>query len=238
MLTQKINYVLILLLFVGLFYSCKKESNEYTTVIWEVVNPATGVGYSNILVRLYEAKKKSSGIEYSLIYEGQTNNQGRAEYSFKANLNNKYWYSPEINEGSLGVGGIDYAVIKQPSPSVTNVTKDEENIIRYEIVPYGEYVQHTKNIDCQGPGDKMRFRRKFIHTGGLSSSFSDWIPNEELNGYSYIEGCYENLSDNPIKIPSDSILYEIEVIKSGITETLYEKFYVGPEQVDTIKLYY
>jgi hypothetical protein len=234
---QKINNVLILFFTVLLLSGCKKESKEYTTVVWEVVNPVTNAPYTNIKVRLYEAKKTNNGIEYSLIYEGKTNNQGRAEYSFKANLSGKYWYRPEINEGSLGVNGIDYSVIKQPSPSVTNVKKDEENIIRYEIVPYGEYVQHTKNIDCQGPNDKMRYRRKFIYTGGLSSNFSDWIPNLESNGIEYREGCYDNMSTN-MNIRSDSILYEIEVIKNGITETLYEKFYVGPEQVDTIKLYY
>jgi hypothetical protein len=232
---QKINYVLILFLVVGFFSSCKKESKEYTTVIWEVINPVTNAPYTNILVRLYEAKKKSSGIEYSLIYEGQTNNQGRAEYSFKANLNNKYWYSPEINEGSLGVGGIDYAVIKQPSPSVTTVTKDEENIIRYEIVPYAEYYFHIKNINCQGSDDKMRYRSNRLYTRP-NDGFSDWSPSETLTS-GYYEGCYDNLSNLKTN-RSDSIIYEIEVTRNGLTEIITKKFYRGPENVDTIKLYY
>ena len=235
---QKIIHVLILFLATLLLSGCRKESKEFTTVEWVVVNPVTNAPYINLKVRLYEAKATNNGIKYKLIYEGETDSQGRAKYSFKAALSTKYWYKPEINEGSLGVNGIDYSVIMQPSPSDENVKKDDENIVRYEIVPYGEYVQHTKNIDCQGPNDRMRLRKKFLYTGKGTNNFSDWLPNEELNGYSYIEGCYENLSANPIKIPSDSILYEIEVIRNGNTETIYETFYVGPELVDTVKIFY
>jgi hypothetical protein len=235
MVHQKIIYVLSLLFFVGFFLGCKKESNEYTTVTWEVINPVTAVGYSNVLVRLYEAKKKSSGIEYSLIYEGKTNNQGRAEYSFKANLNNKYWYSPEINEGSLGVGGIDYLIIKQPSPSVTTVTKDEENIIRYEIVPYAKFYRHVKNLNCQGAGDKMRYRSKSIYTSS-SGDFTSWSPNSDLNS-GYFEGCYEYISSLRTN-PSDSVIYEMEVTRNGVTEITTQKFYRDPNSIDTLELFY
>lgn len=41
MADKKINYVLILFLAVLLIAGCKKKSKEYTTVIWEVVNPVT-----------------------------------------------------------------------------------------------------------------------------------------------------------------------------------------------------
>ena len=232
----KINYVLILFFTVLLSASCRKESKEYTTVIWEVVNPVTNSPYVNMTVRLYEAKATNNGIEYKLIYEGKTNSQGVAEYSFKAALSGKYWYKPEINEGSLGVGGIDYKVIKQTSPSVETVKKDQENLLRYEIVPYGEYVQHTINIDCQGSDDKMRYRRKFIYTGKGENDFGNWHPIN-FQEEEYIEGCYDNLS-SIIQIPMDSILYEVEVTKNGNTETLYKIFYVGPDKIDTIKLYY
>jgi hypothetical protein len=225
---QKINYVLILFFTVLLLAGCKKESKEYTTVIWEVVNPVTNAPYTNIKVRLYEAKKTNNGIEYSLIYEGKTNNQGRVEYSFKANLSGKYWYRPEINEGSLGVNGIDYSVIKQPSPSVDNVKKDEENIIRYEIVPYGEYVTHIKNINCQGTNDQMRLRRRYKVTG-FSADFDDWTP--------YNEGCFENIY-GVYKRRSDSVFFEIEVIRGSSTEIIQKEFFIGPNEIDTLKLYY
>jgi hypothetical protein len=229
---QKINYVLILFLVVGLSFGCKKESKEYTTVIWEVINPANDEGYTNILVRLYEAKKKSGGIEYNLIYEGKTNSQGRAEYSFKANLNNKYWYRPEINEGSLGVNGIDYSVIKQPSPSVTIVKKDEENIIKYEIIPYHNRMTHIKNSNCQGSGDIMRFRLKYLYTG--SGGWSIWTPEHAL-----YEGCIEDYSDVRSR-PLDHIVTEIEVTRQGgsVENYIDTSFIEGENNVDTIKVYY
>lgn len=232
---QKVNHVLILFLAALLMMGCKKESKTYTTVTWEIINPVTGEGFSGVPVSLYEVRYGSSA-SYLKIWSGTTNENGLAVHKFKAYTSTKYGYTGSADLSVLGVLGIDYSVIKQPSPG--QMLKNTKNKLRYEIVPYGDYVQHTKNIDCQGVEDKMRLRRKFIYTGKGENEFSDWFPNEELNGFSYIEGCYENISDDPIQIPSDSILFEIEVTKNGITEILYEKFYVGPEQVDTIKIYY
>ncbi len=73
---QKINYVLILFLTVLLLAGCKKKSKEYTTVIWEVVNPVTSEPYTNMLVRLYEAKKKNNGIEYTVLFENKIGKSG------------------------------------------------------------------------------------------------------------------------------------------------------------------
>lgn len=188
-----------------------------------------------MLIRLYEAKATNNGIEYKLIYEGETDSQGRAKYIFKAALSNKYWYKPEINEGSLGINGIDYSVIKQPSPSDENVKKDEENEVRYEIVPYAEFVYHIKNVDYQNSNDKMRYRSNRLYTRP-NDGFSNWSPSPTLTS-GYYEGCYENTS-NAVTNQSDSILYEIEVTRNGNIETLYKTFFVGSGQLDTIKLYY
>lgn len=227
--------VLICLLIGLFFFSCKKESKEFTTVEWVVINPVTNNPYVNMLVRLYEAKATNDGIEYKLIYEGKTNHQGRAQYSFKAALSGKYWYKPEINEGSLGVGGIDYKVIKQPSPSVENVKKDEENEVRYEIVPYAKFYRYVKNVNCQGTDDKMRYRSKSIYTSS-SGEFTSWSPNSDLNS-GYFEGCYEYIS--PLRTnPSDSVIYEVEVTRNGITEVMIQKFYRNPNSVDTLKIFY
>ncbi|RFC53641.1 hypothetical protein [Brumimicrobium aurantiacum] len=231
----KINYVLILFLATLLFAGCKKKSKENTTVIWEVVNPVTATPYVNMLVRLYEAKKTNKGIEHTLVYEGKTDQSGRAEFSFKANLAGKFWYRPEINEGSLGVNGIDYSVIKQPSPSDENVLKDEENVVRYEIVPNGEFVIHIKNTNCLNANDKMRYRINQLYTRPFDG-YSNWSPSPTLTS-GYYEGCYESLS-NVLVNPSDSIVYELEVIKNNNTELIKLKFHNRPNEVDTIKLYY
>lgn len=41
-----------------------------------------------------------------------------------------------------------------------------------------------------------------------------------------------------MNIPSDSILYEIEVTKNGNKEVYHKTFFVGSGQVDTVKIYY
>ena len=232
---QKIIHVLILFLATLLLSGCRKESKEFTTVEWVVVNPVTNAPYINLKVRLYEAKATNNGIKYKLIYEGETDSQGRAKYSFKAALSTKYWYKPEINEGSLGVNGIDYSVIKQPSPSDENVKKDEVNEVRYEIVPYAKFYREVKNVNCQGTDDKMRYRSKSIYTSS-SAEFTSWSPNPDLTS-GYFEGCYEYIS--PLRTnPSDSVVYEIEVTRNGTTEVTTQKFYRNPNSVDTLKIFY
>jgi len=235
MVQQKINYVLILFLAVLLLAACKKKSKEYTTVIWEVVNPVTNEPYTNMLVRLYEAKKKNNGIEYKVLFEGKTNQVGIAEFSFKANLTSGYWYKPEINEGSLGHNGFDYSVLKQPSPSDESVKKDEENFIRYEIVPIANYYVHIKNVNCVDVNDKMRYRSNQIFTRP-GDGYSIWSPSPTLTS-GYFEGCYEYVS--PLRTnPSDSVIYEMEVTRGGITEVIELKFFRNPNSIDTVKLYY
>ncbi|MGM0479769.1 MAG: hypothetical protein ACQERC_11150 [Bacteroidota bacterium] len=185
-----------------------------------------------MLVRLYEAKKTNSGIEYELIHEGKTNSEGIAKYSFKAALSGKYWYRPEINEGSLGANGIDYSVIKQPSPSVEIVKKDKENIVRYEIVPYHDRITHIKNNNCQGSGDVMRFRQKYLLSG--SGNWTIWTPEHAL-----YEGCINEYSQI-LSRPLDHVVTEIKVTRQdGSVDNYIDTSYItGEHPVDTIKVYY
>ena len=235
---QKINHAIILTLIVLIFLGCRRTSKEYTVARWEIINPVTNAPYVGIPVRLILRHYKSNGPESEVIWEGETNSEGIAEYKFRAYKNNSFGYVEVANLSLLGTHGLDYAIIKRPAMSRYTVDKDEINDLRYEIVPYGEYVQHTKNIDCQGSEDKMRLRRKFLYSGKGENDFSNWFPNIGLNGFSHIEGCYENLSNNPIKIPSDSILFEIEVTRNGNVERFYKTFFVGSGYVDTVKIYY
>jgi hypothetical protein len=232
---QKTYNAVILLLMLLLFFGCKKLSKEYTTARWEIINPVTNTPYVGIPVRLILADNRGSSPEYETIWQGETNAQGIAEYNFKAYMHTSFSYLEQAHLAVSGVGGIDYSIIRRPS--VVGMDKNEVNELRYEIVPYTDYVQHTKNIDCQGPNDKMRLRRKFLYTGKGENNFSAWIPNLQSNGIEYLEGCYDNMS-SVMNIPSDSILYEIEVIKNGSTETFYQTFFVGSGQVDTVKIYY
>ena len=232
---QKITYALILFLAGSVLLSCKKKlSKEDTTVEWVVVNPVTNTPYVGVPVRLSLIDYgNNSGVESGVIFEGVTNSQGRVSYTFKAYESATFTYWGEIDLNYFHATGQEYATLKQPSPGEFN--KNELNELRYEIVPYAQYFVHTKNIDCQGEGDKMRLRRRYIYTY-TPSNFGNWSPNPNISSGFY-EGCHENFN-GPITGVSDSVIYEIEVTKNGITQTFLEKFYIGPEQVDTIKIYY
>ncbi len=82
----------------------------------------------------------------------------------------------------------------------------------------------------------MRYRRNRLYSEPYNDGFSDWSPHQTATS-GYFESCYESTTDI-LNLPSDTILYEMEITKNGVTEVVYKKFYVGPEKLDTIKLYY
>ena len=233
MVYQKTYNAIILLLLLLLFFGCKKPSKEYTTARWEIINPVTNTPYEGIPVRLILADNRGNSPKYETIWEGETNSQGIAEYNFKAYMNTSFSYLEQATLAPLGTLGFDYSIIRRPS--VVGMDKNEVNELRYEIVPYANFVLHIKNLNCQGSGDKMRYRSNRLYTRP-NDGFSNWSPSPTLTS-GYYEGCFENISSE-VSNPSDSIMYEIEVTKNGSTETFYQTFFVGSGQVDTVKIYY
>jgi hypothetical protein len=226
MVHQKTYNAVILLLMLLLFFGCKKPSEEYTTARWEIVNPVTNEPYVGIPVRLILADNRGSSPEYDIIWQGETNSQGIAEYNFKAYMNTSFSYLEEANLAPLGTQGFDYSIVRRPS--VGGMDKNEVNELRYEIVPYGEYVTHIKNINCQGSGDKMRHRRRYKVTG-FSNDFDEWTP--------YNEGCFDEVFGVNLR-RSDSVFFEIEVIRNNSTSIITKEFFIGPDKIDTLKIYY
>lgn len=227
---QKINYAVILSVVVLLSLSCKKLSKEYATARWEIMNPVTNTPYVGIPVRLILGDYRGSTPKYEAIWQGETNSQGIAKYTFKGYTNPSFGYLEEANLSVLGVGGIDYAIIRRPYAGGRQI--DELNDFRYEIVPYRNRITHIKNNNCQGPGDIMRFRSKYIFTG--SGNWSIWTPEHAL-----YKGCIDNYTDI-VSRPLDYIVTEIEVTRqNGTVEHFLDTSYIrGENMVDTIKIYY
>lgn len=230
---EKINYVLIFLCSSLILSGCKRESKQETIVRWEIINPVTNAPYVNMKVGLILETNKG-GAKSETVWKGETNSAGIAEYTFNAFKNGKYSYVETVNLSSLGSNGFDYAVINRPGPQA--LKKDEINVRKYNIIPYADFIIHIKNIDCQNSDDKMRFRSNSLYSEPHNNDFSNWSPHQTATS-GYYEGCYEYVTD-VLNLPSDTILYEMEFTKNGVTEVVYKKFYVGPEKLDTIKLYY
>jgi hypothetical protein len=229
---QKITYALILILAGSVLLSCRKKlSKKDTTVEWVVVNPVTNTPYVGVPVRLSLIDYgNNSGVESGVIFEGVTNSQGRVSYTFKAYESATFTYWGEIDLNYFHATGQEYATLKQPSPGEFN--KNELNELRYEIVPYVEYVRHTKNNYCQGNDDSMKLREKRLFSG--SGNWSIWTPDHLV-----VTGCVDFIS-SVNKMPMDYIVTEIEVTRQdGSIEHFIDTSYINSSgSVDTIKVYY
>lgn len=209
---QKFNNVLILFFTVLIIQGCKKESKEYTTARWEFMNPVTGEPYVGVPVALILKKYHGVSPGTEIIWEGETNEYGIAEYKFKAYLKNKYGYLETADLDVFGDLGYDYSIISRPP--VQGLNKDEVNELRYEIVPYAYMKQIIKNVNCEGTGDQIELNIKLFN---LESKY-----NETLT----IDGCYEyettgSLDGSPDgyrRVYMGTYIYDYEVTRqSGTT---------------------
>lgn len=234
MVYQKINHVLIIFCSLLILSGCRRESKQETVVRWEIINPVTNAPYVNMKVGLTVEKNSGSGPKLETVWKGETNDDGIAEYTFNAYKNDKFSYVETVNLSSLGSNGFDYAVINRPGPQA--LKKDEVNVRKYNIIPYVDFIIHIKDVDCQNSNDKLRFRSNSLYSEPYNNDWSNWSPHQTATS-GYYENCYESATDI-LNSPSDTILYEMEITRNGVTEIVYKKFYIGPEKLDTIKLYY
>jgi hypothetical protein len=234
MVYQKAYNAIIILTVLLLLIGCRKESKEDTVVRWEIINPVTHAPYVNMNLGLIVKTNKGGGPKSGTVWTGETNSAGIAEYTFNAYKNGKFSYVETVNLSSLGSNGFDYAVINRPGPQA--LKKDEVNVRKYNIIPYADFIIHIKDIDCQNSNDKMRCRSNRLYSEPHNNDWSNWSPHQTATS-GYWEGCQEYATEI-LNSPSDTILYEMEITKNGVTEVVYKKFYVGPEKLDTIKLYY
>lgn len=84
MAQQKINYTLIFLLGLLIIMACRRESKQETVARWEIINPVTNAPYVGVPVRLILDDYGVNSPKTEVIWEGKTNSNGIAEYTFNA----------------------------------------------------------------------------------------------------------------------------------------------------------
>ena len=184
------NTIYILAIIVSLI-SCKKmRSKDTLTVDVTCVNPVDGSVFPGVVYTIYGVKDKFSvGLNTNqkkeLIYTGETDVNGKAFYEFDAIKNSKFSYEIYFDYSEMDVPDGEYYLNK--TRDFDYLKKNEVNVYKFDIFPYGESYTHIKNIDCQNSNDKMRYRFKYLFTG--SGNWTQW---QSPYAEDFFNGCYEN----------------------------------------------
>lgn len=108
-----------------------------------------------------------------------------------------------------------------------SVKKGKTMYADYYAVPYGNLILNIQNVNCGGLGDTMYFREKWLGYGDFEGSYS--TPRT---------GCYSYTSPSPFQVPMGTYVYEMKIIRSGITTYVYDTVVVPKTGVTTINMDY
>ena len=106
--------------------------------------------------------------------------------------------------------------------------KNAVNENEYTFTVPASFVGHYKNVNCFDASDRFRFRFKRLYAT-TSVGWSSWTIDQF--------GCYE-LVYNYDGAYEDLLIYEYEVERNGITNTYLDTFYINPNSIDTLKIFY
>ena len=237
---KSLLFVSILFTSSTLFTSCKKkQSKNKTTVNFYLHNPITGEIFSGVKVKILMKEEKSSGpfvignsYKSSILWEGVTDMNGKASYSFNAYSNNKYQYWQVVDESFLNTND---PIIQ---PAYESLNKDQTNIIEYQLTKKVNFIRWIKNINYFDANDKFSYRLKGIVYPW--EKWGAWSPYGTLteNPVNYFEGL-TNFQTETITENQNVWQIEMVTIRNGITTTKVDTFYLtGTVAVDTMKLFY
>ena len=226
-------YASLLLLTTG----CIKKSMKETQVHFHLYNPVTLEKFEGVHVKIYRMKSymlpKDSKLE--LEWEGYTDANGKASYTFNAAERAKYEYIPEVDY-SFTEGK---ELIYEPSTYYA-ITKNKSNTLKYCVVQKIQWIHHFKNINCYDANAKARWRFTDI-TLDADHNWTNWFPGTGSNSFApsgYFEGCTDHLTGT--RVDNQRIFYsQLEVTKNDSTYIIEDTIRItGENGIDTLKLYY
>ena len=214
--------LLIPVLILVILASCTKFGKN-VTVKGRVLNPVTGAGIEGAEVKLL---KISGGYDsnYKTIKSVTTDASGNFE------LDKCTWSKPvarcELGDfyklGWTQDGGQTFI-----DNFELDVKKGKVMHADYYAVPYGNLILNIQNVNCGGSVDTMYFRKKWVGYSDVEGS--DSTPRT---------GCYSYTSPSAFQIPMGTYVYEMKVIRSGITTYVYDTIVVPKTGVVTINMDY
>lgn len=188
--------------------ACKKEQAFHITA----TNAATGEPIPNLPYSVVEATAGSFGEKSKVIREGVLDANGEANFSMKVR-NKKHVISVREPENNCYADNL----------SLTFGSEDFN--ANFKFAPCGYLKINYDNINCQGVGDVMNFRRKYNYL-----DWEGWSPDKL--------GCYSYYSPMFGEIPSGQIIHEVRVTRSGVTTYVYDTTFLNAGEYKTINLFY
>jgi hypothetical protein len=213
------------LFFVLLLLAGCTKFGKNVTVKGRVVNPINGEGVSDIRVFMYKATATSLPADYKTVKEVYTDSDGSFELN-KLGLS-KYYVKCDVPGDYYLIGWEQKDGISLFDKYTLSVKKGKTMHADFYAVPYGSLILNIQNVNCGGSGDTMCFRKKWLGYTDFEGSYS--TPRT---------GCYSYTSPSAFQIPMGTYVYEMKVIRSGITTYVYDTIVVPKTGVVTINMDY
>ena len=216
---KKIKKIILLIFALISITGCYKlKSFKKIKVNVKVINPITGVGYSNVKWEILESKKdlKVLSSNSHVFMDGLTDENGEAHIEFKKPMGNKWGYSIRL----VGVDSYPYSW-----------SLDNDKV--YDITAYKSeqvnFVLHIKNTNCFDADDKAL----------LSLIQGKYYKKKIFYEESIKLGCYDYTTPYNIEMIEDIYPYTIEITRNGQTTTIEDSFTVTKAmEGDTINIFY
>jgi hypothetical protein len=221
--TNMKNLIAISILFM-LFTSCTKFGKN-VTVKGKVVNPVTGMGIEGIEIQLQRGTLGLPGGNKSVKNtftdangDFEISKLGLSSYTLRAqtgvDLYDIGWF--ENGEDVTGTGGM------------LNVKRGKTMHVEYRAVPYGTLNLKVKNTNCFNSLDKIE-----IYYDGAEVDSKQYI----IGKLTELTGCID-ITDSPIQSSIGKKYFHWISTKNSIQTTVYDTFYVQPNQNTEIQVFY
>nr|WP_299204432.1 hypothetical protein [uncultured Brumimicrobium sp.] len=203
---------LFIILSCFIWVSCKKETSVIVTTINKVTGqPIAGVTIFATEDLSWDPINKAKGA----FFEGITDQNGKLVINFKMRNNGKYQLIQQIDgDGSCW----------HNTKAIFLEYEKNQNVL-FEFAPCAQLKLKIDNVNCQGPGDKMQFRRLLLGT-----PFGTWSTERE--------GCYFFESPGYFDVPMGWIVYEWKGIQGGIEFYYIDSIYLNESENGSIELNY
>ena len=142
--------------------ACKKEFKTNTIVNFHVYNPISGEGLAGVPVRVIEQEDVSAAFQVSgeykstVSWEGITDQNGRASYTFNAKKKDKFTYWQSADIGYITANNRKLLTQAEFQEEKKNAVNENE----YTFTVPASFVGHYKNVNCFDASDRFRFRFK------------------------------------------------------------------------------